>query len=409
MPGANCSLSSSSQAKDVLPHTLTNMKIFKADSAGAPRAASGSRSTCLALLVALAVLAGCGKQEQKPAASAAGTAPARGQAPGRGGEPPTVLRAALITQEWSDEIASVGTTSANESITLSAKVTETVAKINFSDGDTVRSGDVLVELTGRAEVAALKEAQASFVEADRQYNRLSNVAMKGTVTQSQVDSQAALRDAAQARREAIRARLSDRVIVAPFSGLTGFRMVSPGALVSPGTAITTLDDIDTLKVDFSVPESLLATINMGDTVVAKSTAFPDREFVGKVISMDSRVDPASRAVKVRAQIDNVDHPLRPGMLLSVKLLTQPRQVLAIDEIAVMQLAGDAFVYRADAEGKIQRVIVEIGARKSGMVEIRSGLNPDDQVVGEGTVKVQPGQVVRFVDPATATPVPTQPG
>lgn len=385
------------------------MKIFNQCPSGGCHTASYLRLIRLGVLVSIVLLAACGKQEQKPAAGAASAGAARGAGPGRSSEPPTVLRAALITQEWSDEIASVGTTSANESITLSAKVTETVAKINFQDGDTVRAGDVLVELTGRAEVAALKEAQASFVEADRQYDRLNNVAMKGTVTQAQVDTQAALRDSAQARREAIRARLSDRVIVAPFSGVTGFRMVSPGALVSPGTAITTLDDIDTLKLDFAVPESLLATIHTGDTVVAKSTAFPDREFVGKVVSLDSRVDPASRAVKVRAQIDNVDHPLRPGMLLSVKLLTKPRQVLAIDEIAVMQLAGDAFVYRADADGKVQRVIVETGARKSGMVEIRSGLQAGDQVVGEGTVKVQPGQVVRFVDPATATTLPAQAG
>lgn len=385
------------------------MKRSELNSVGEHRSKWVAWPTLGSVFLTLAVLLGCGKEAPQSGASPSNAASARGPAPGRSSEPPSVLRAALVTQEWSDEIASVGTTAANESVTLSAKVTETVAKINFQDGETVRAGDVLVELTGRAEVAALKEAQASFIEADRQYERLSNVAKKGTVTQSQVDSQAALRDAAQARREAIRARLSDRVIVAPFSGLTGFRMVSPGALVSPGTAITTLDDIDTLKLDFAVPESLLATIKTGDTVVAKSAAFPDREFVGKVISLDSRVDPASRAVKVRAVLDNSEHPLRPGMLLSVRLLTQPRQVLAIDEIAVMQLAGDAFVFRVDAEGKIERVIVEIGARKSGMVEIRSGLAAGDQIVGEGTVKVQPGQVVRFVDPATATPLPAQAG
>lgn len=374
--------------------------------------ALGFRSRWLGMVVSAVILGGCGKDPAPPSGGAPATAGARapaGAGAGRGGVAPLVMRASLVSQEWADEIASVGTTSANESITLSAKVTETVAKVNFEDGDTVRAGDVLVELTGRAEVAALKEAQASFIEAERQYERLSNVAMKGTVTQSQVDSQAALRDSAQARREAIRARLSDRVIVAPFSGLTGFRMVSPGALVSPGTAITTLDDIDTLKLDFAVPESQLSSIHAGDTVVAKSSAFPDREFVGKVISLDSRVDPASRAVKVRAQLDNVDHPLRPGMLLSVKLLAKTRQVLALDEIAVMQLAGEAFVYRVDGEGKIQRVVVEIGARKAGMVEIRSGLQEGDQVIGEGTVKVQPGQLVRFIDAATATPVATPAG
>ena len=319
-----------------------------------------------------------------------------------------VFRAPLSLQSWVDEIAAIGTTSANESITLSAKVTETVASINFSDNATVNAGDVLVELTGRAEVAALKEAQAAFVDAERQFERLSTVVKQGTVTRAQLDTQGAMRDQARARREAIRARLSDRVIVAPFTGVTGFRMVSPGALVTPGTAITTLDDIASLKVDFSIPENQLSQVHVGDLIVARSSAFAEREFSGEVVSLDSRIDASSRAVKVRAKIanpklDDGGYVLLPGMLLTVNLQAKTRSALAISEIAVLQQADQAYVYKIGANNAVARVDVVLGARRSGQVEILSGLTEADVVVGEGGSKLRPGMTVELLDAATAAP------
>ena len=267
---------------------------------------------CFTLPFLLAALVACGGSEPSNASRA-------GPGAGPGAGPPVqVFRAPLSLQSWVDEIAALGTTSANESITLSAKVTETVARINFSDNATVNAGDVLVELTGRAEVAALKEAQAAFVDAERQYERLSTVVKQGTVTRAQLDTQGATRDQARARSEAIRARLSDRVIVAPFSGVTGFRMVSPGALVTPGTAITTLDDIASLKLDFSIPENQLSLVHVGDLVVARSSAFAGRDFSGVVVSLDSRIDANSRAVKVRAKIANPT--LEDGSFTSTRLI-----------------------------------------------------------------------------------------
>jgi membrane fusion protein, multidrug efflux system len=350
----------------------------------------------------IGILAACGRSEQAAPNANAGrpNAPAGAQA-----LPPTqVLRAPLSMQSWVVEYSAVGTTSANESITLSAKVTETVARINFSDGETVRAGDVLVELTGRAEVAALKEAQAAYLDADRQYERLSNIVQQGTVTRAQLDTQGAARDGARARREAIRARLSDRVILAPFSGVTGFRQVSPGALVTPGTPITTLDDIDVLKLDFTVPESQLGAVNLDDLVLASSSAFPGREFSGKVASLDSRVDPSTRAVRVRARLDNKAHQLRPGMLMSVRLQAQSREAMTLAEIALQQQGAQAFVLRINAAGMAERTEVTIGARRRGEVEIVSGLSMSDVVIGEGAAKVRPGQPVQLLDAATAAPL-----
>ena len=362
----------------------------------------------------LAALVACGRSDAPNGAVA--NAPRTGSGSGATaapGPPVQVVRAPLSVQSWVDEIAAIGTTSANESITLSAKVTETVASINFSDNATVNAGDVLVELTGRAEVAALKEAQAAFVDAERQYDRLSTVVKQGTVTRAQLDTQGATRDQARARSEAIRARLSDRVIVAPFSGVTGFRMVSPGALVTPGTAITTLDDIASLKLDFSIPENQLSQVHVGDLVVAHSSAFADRDFSGEVVSLDSRIDASSRAVKVRAKIanpklDDGKYILLPGMLLTVKLQAQTRNALAIAEIAVLQQADQAYVYKIVANNAVERVNVVLGSRRSGQVEVLSGLTDADVVVGEGGSKLRPGMVVELLDAATAVPAVAAP-
>src|SRR5690606_36112838 len=277
--------------------------------------------------------------------------------------------------------------------------TETVEAVNFEDGDRVAAGDVLVDLSGRAEVAALEEAQAAYKEARQQYERQAELVKAGTISRSQLDTQVAARDSAQARVSAIRARLADRVITAPFDGILGFRQVSPGTLVTPGTPIATLDDISTIKLDFSVPERFLSVLQPGQQVVAQSAAWPDRDFHGTVSTIGSRVDPVTRAVPVRADIPNEDARLRPGMLLTVRLFEPERQTLAIPEIALTQVGSRAYVYRVDDQGTAEQVTVQIGARRRGEAERLSGLSSGDRVVVDGTVKLRPG--ARVVEAAAA--------
>jgi membrane fusion protein, multidrug efflux system len=353
------------------------------------------------LAAAVLTYSACGKTDDQSANATNSGAGNRGSQAAAPALLVTTEQAGMV--QWQDQIEAIGTTAANESITISAKVTETVARINFQDGEKVRAGDVLVELTGRAEVAALREAQAAFQDAERQRERLSAIVKQGTVTQAQLDQQTAQRDQANARREAIRARLSDRVILAPFSGLVGFRMISPGALVTPGTAITTLDDVSTIKLDFTVPENQLSTVHIGDKVTAKSSAFANQVFEGEVVSIDSRIDPATRAIKVRARIGNEDMTLRSGMLMNVSLKTQTRQALGISEIAIQQQAAQAFVYRLSAQKTAERTDVKIGARRDGLVEIKEGLNEGDQIVTDGAARLRAGAVVQIATPSTATP------
>ncbi|MCB1601036.1 MAG: efflux RND transporter periplasmic adaptor subunit [Lysobacterales bacterium] len=351
-------------------------------------ACARQRLLLAALGLVATLLGACGGQAPKPPAGAA--------------KPVPVVVQPVTRTDWVDRIEALGTAHANESVTLTAKTAETVARVNFSDGQMVAAGDVLVELTDRTEVAQLKEAQAAFVEAEKQYERLRGLVKQGTVTQSQVDQQLAARDSARARSEAIRVRLSDRVITAPFAGVLGFRMVSPGTLVQPGTVITTLDDIRTIKLDFSIPETFLSALAVGQRIEARSSAYPESSFDGVVTSLDSRVDPISRAIMVRAELPNPERLLKPGMLLSVEVLNRPRVSLTVPEVSVSALRERAFVYRIDEAMTAHEVDVQVGARRSGEVEILDGLSEGDRIVTDGLVRMREGVKVNLVSDAAGT-------
>ena len=202
------------------------------------------------------------------------------------------------------------------------------------------------------------------------------------------------------------ARLRDRLIQAPFSGLLGFRQVSPGTLLSPSTPITSIDDISIIKLDFTVPETFIGSMTPGAKIVAKSVSFPEREFEGTVRTVGSRVDPVTRAVTVRAHIDNKDKSLRPGMLLTVEVVTAERTALVVPEGSVFQVQNRAYVYRVDGDTVHQQQI-EVGGRRFGVVEVVSGLAEGDLIVVEGIIKLREGARVRFEETAVSESTSSQ--
>jgi len=312
-------------------------------------------------------------------------------------EVPVVTVEPARVETLSETIEALGTALANESVTLAAKVTDTVSAVDFEDGDYVEAGAILVQLTNREEEAQLAEAEANLEDAQTQLRRVEELAERGLAPVSELDIARSRTAAAQARLDGIIARLSDRLIRAPFSGVLGFRQVSPGTLVQPNTPITTLDDISTIKLDFTVPETAIGAIRPGSTIVARSASYPDREFTGVVRTIDSRVDPVTRAVVVRAHISNEDGALRPGMLLTVAVTTRERTALIIPESAVFQIQDRAYVYRVDGERIARERQIQIGSRRFGIVEVVAGLEEGDLIVSEGLVKLRDGSRVRFSD------------
>ena len=347
---------------------------------------------------------GAGRGGPAAAGAPGGGRSAGGPAGGFAGRPaqqaPLVTAAAVSRDQVYDVVEALGTTQANESVTLTAKVSDTVRRVNFEDGDYVEKGSVLIELTNQEEEAALAEARANLDDAQNQLRRLEDLSNRGLSAVQQLDIAKSRADAMQAQMNRVVARLKDRIVLAPFSGLLGFRNVSPGTLVTPTTTITSIDDISTIKLDFTVPETVLGSMNPGAKVVAKSVSFPGREFEGVVRTVGSRVDPVTRAVMIRAHVPNKDRALRPGMLLTVDVVTAQHEALVIPEGAVFQVQNRAYVYRLDGLTARQQQI-EIGGRRFGTVEVKSGLEEGDTIVIEGIVKLRDGIQVRLDEAAGA--------
>ena len=250
------------------------------------------------------------------------------------------------------------------------------------------------------EEAQLAEARANLRDLKRQLDRLRDLDNRGIAAASDVDAAQAAADAAEARLESVMARLEDRLIRAPFSGMLGFREISQGTLLMTGDVITTIDDVETIKLNFTVPEFALALMQSGKKVYAKSVAWPDREFEGVVTAIGSRVDPVTRAVSVRAVLPNEDRALRPGMLLTIMVVTDERSALSVPERSVVQIADKAYIYIV-ADRVARRTEVELGLRQAGNVEIVAGLTDGAEVVTEGVVKLRDGSAVKYANDVVA--------
>ncbi|PJK06854.1 efflux transporter periplasmic adaptor subunit [Lysobacteraceae bacterium NML95-0200] len=340
-----------------------------------------SRFAVTAALLLATLLSACGKSE-----------PAGRQGRGQPQAVPVVIDS-VQPATVSESLAAVGTVSARESVTLTAKVSETVERVHFESGQQVARGAALVTLSGQQQRAALQAAEANAEEAERLYQRNRQLVEQQLIARASFDAQEASRSATRAQVAQIRAQLADRVIRAPFSGVLGLRQVSPGALVTPGTVITTLDDISRVYVDFPLPESQLALLGVGQRLIGTTAAWPGRSFEGVVTTINTRIDPDSRAIMVRADFANPDRALRPGMLFNVQLQQAERKALMVPEIALTQVGRESFVWKVDAEDKVQQSAVVTGYREAGKVEIVQGLEAGERIVVEGVGKLRAGQRV----------------
>ena len=340
-----------------------------------------SDSPLLLTLMCGVLLVGCGGEAQ----------PRGFQRP-----PATVAVTPATMRPLVRSLEAIGTARANESVTVTAKVTDTVSAVHFSDGDIVSRGSVLVELTNEEEAALLAEARANVQDAETQYQRLADLLQQQSIPLSQVDEARARLNAAQARQDSIEARLKDRLVKAPFSGLLGFRNVSEGTLLTATTPITTLDDISVIKLDFSVPEVHVGKLRPGQEVIATSDAYPRRGFPAEVRTIGSRIDPTTRAAIIRAHIDNDENLLRPGMLLKVRVVLGPQEVLMVPETALLQRGDRVFVFLVE-EGLAKMQEITIGARQAGWAQVLSGLAEGVAVISDGVVKVRDNVPVRVSD------------
>lgn len=319
---------------------------------------------------------------------------------GWGGRSVPVSVYEVAPREFADVVEALGTAGSNESVVVTAKVSDTIARINFESGERVEAGHILVELATAEEAAGLSEARATLRETEREIARTRDLTERGVAPQSRLDEALAGLERARARVEAIEARVADRIIRAPFAGTVGLREVSLGQLVRPGDPIARLDDTSVIKLDFTVPERFLSELSAGMEVQARTSAFPDEIFAGEIAQIDSRVDPVTRAVTVRALVDNEDGRLLPGQLMTVEVRRDVRVRPAVPGSAITRYGEDVFVFVvAEVErGTMARQReISIGKREGAMIEVLEGLQPGELVVSEGVHRVRDGMPVEIVE------------
>lgn len=344
----------------------------------------------LFLTAILALLAAC---EEETAASARG---------GFGG-PATVITQQVELQHIVDKIDALGTANANESIEIRPRISSLIESFAFTEGQNVMAGDVLVQLEDNEIVAGLTLAGANLSESRSLYNRSKSLADTNAISASTLDQLLAQVRVDEASVEAAKARLDNTVIRAPFSGRVGLRRVSPGSFVNTSTVITTLDDVSQIKLDFAVPAMFLTVLSEGMNISAQSLVYPDRIFEGAVASIDTRLDPISRAVQVRAVIPNEDGLLKPGMFMSVDLQRDRGEVVVAPEQAIVPEGDNQYVYVV-AGGVAEKRRVQLGRRIPGFVAIEAGLEAGESVITEGTHKVRDGAAVEVLgQPAAQRP------
>ncbi len=307
-----------------------------------------------------------------------------------------VIVAPVVQKQISDRVEALGTARAIESVNITSNVTEKITRIDFEDGQHVKAGAILAVLEQAEEQAELKRAQAFRGERKLALQRLQQLEERQLTSPDEIDRTRLELEQADASITGIRTRISDRVIRAPFDGIVGLRNISVGALVETGDLIATLDDTRQIKLDFSVPSVFLTELKPGLKIRARAVALDNREYMGEVKSIDSRVDPVTRSIQVRALLPNPDASILPGILMQVELLRNTRQALVIPEASLLPLADKQYVMRRvekDGKDTVEKKQVKIGLRLPGYVEILDGLSEGEQVVTHGNSKVRPGDVL----------------
>lgn len=336
------------------------------------------RLAALAATGCLLAIAGCGNDEA-------------GGPGGPGGGPPgemqiAVEAAALETRPLTSSIEATGTLRADESVTLRPEVAGSITRIGFEDGARVAKGQLLFALDPAIAGADLREAQAMSEVSRTALGRANKLGSRSLISQAEIDRLEADASVMNARAASARTRLAKTQIRAPFAGSIGLREVSVGEFVNVGQDLVTLVRLDPIEVDFSLPETRLAQVEVGQTIEIGFDAYRERRFAGEVVAIDPVIDPDSRSAKIRARIANPDGLLRPGLSARLRLeVGEERSALLLPEQALLQEGETRFVYTI-VDGKAKKSVVETGLRLPGEVEIVSGLKAGDQVITAGQAK-----------------------
>ena len=325
-----------------------------------------------------------------------------------------------ITQSWADQFDAVGTIESVQGVTLANEVAGKVEKIAFESGSMVAAGDVLVLLDKASEEAQLRSAMAAAELANLNLTRTRELRKTSVISQSELDTAESQHKNTAARVEELQWMLQKRTIKAPFAGRLGIRQIREGQFLQTGAPIVSLQSLDPVYVNFSLPQQRLSDLSVGMKVQAKTDALLGRIFEGRLNAIDAEIDPLTRNIALQATMANKDGGLRPGMFASVSAIAPEEKThTVIPAMAVIFAAygNSVFVVKdeADKEGKSHLVcdqkFVRLGSRKGDFVAVEEGLEAGEKVVSAGGFKLHKGATVVIAEgerPALSTsPQPSE--
>ncbi|MHA7885257.1 efflux RND transporter periplasmic adaptor subunit (plasmid) [Nitratireductor rhodophyticola] len=320
---------------------------------------------------------------------------------------PTVTVSTVEAEEgkWTPAIEAIGTVNANQGVDLTVETTGIVTEIRFQANQQVKAGDVLLQLEDNIQQAELSASRTQAALDQQALDRARELRSRGVSSGVSLDNAEAAAQASAAQVQKAEAVLQQRQLRAPFSGTIGIPRIDKGQYLSPGTIVATLQDIETMRADFTVPEQQLGNLKIGQPV-RLSLNNDSEEFEGEITGIDPKVDPSSRLVSVRARIDNTSGKLTPGQFVQVRvILPEEDSVISLPQTAVVtSLYGDyVFVARKpenageDEEGEkkleARQIFVQVGRRSGNLVEVRSGVEPGEIIVTAGQNRLSNGTPV----------------
>ena len=369
----------------------------------------------------IAAASGAAWWYQKPRASEAPaalttSAPVQGAAStAAGGKPPTVEVARVEVTQLTDDTRAVGSLRSRRGVVLRPEVSGRITELNFTDGQRVRKGQVLVQFDDQLQQAQVQQSLAELSIAQANQKRNQDLVAQNFISQRSLDESAANLQVAQAKLALAKATASRLKIIAPFDGIAGIRQVNVGDYLKDGSDIVNIEDIDAIYVDFRLPERFQSKVKRGQTATLDIDALPGQSYTAQIQAIDPLIDANGRSVGIRGCVDNRRLQLRPGMFARVNTVFGVKNdARVIPEEAIVPQGGKQFVIKllkgATEQTRItQRVEVKVGLRSPGKVEILQGLEASDTVIKTGQQRVQKdGTVVTVVDLSNARPEASAP-
>ena len=318
--------------------------------------------------------------------------------------PATIVTAAPVSEEsWANSLVATGSLAPVQGVTVGAELPGKIVKIGFEPGAAVRAGDLLVQLDISTEEAQLRAAEATAALGMANLARAKELNVTKTNSMADLDAADAQAKQAAAQADSIRAIIAKKTIRAPFAGRLGLRLVNLGQVLKDGEPITTLQTLDPIYVNFSLPQQRLSQLAPGNTVRVMSDAAPSQTFEGKITAINPEIDATTRSVRVQATISNREEKLRAGMFVNAEVvLPTETKVLVIPATAVLYAPYGDSVFVVDEKkdaksGKVERVLrqqfVRLGATRGDFVVVVDGLKAGESVVTSGVFKLRAGTPV----------------